>query len=63
MLTVYLHSQAASFPAVLAQLRIDILFCTTSEEKLYPTPLSYIPDNHLNLFVFVGKMIGKVVLF
>jgi ubiquitin-protein ligase E3 B len=37
------------------------LFCTTSEERLYPSPLSHITDNHLDLFEFVGKMIGKAV--
>jgi len=37
------------------------LFCTTSEERLYPSPLSHITENHLDLFEFVGKMIGKAV--
>ena len=37
------------------------LFCTTSEERLYPSPLSHMTDNHLDLFEFVGKMIGKAV--
>lgn len=37
------------------------LFCTTSEERLYPSPLSHITDNHLDLFEFVGRMIGKAV--
>merc|ERR1712038_1168044 len=37
------------------------LFCTTSEERLYPSPLSHLTDNHLDLFEFVGKMIGKAV--
>ena len=37
------------------------LFCTTSEERLFPSPLSHITDNHLDLFEFVGKMIGKAV--
>jgi len=37
------------------------LFCTTSEERLYPSPLSNLTDNHLDLFEFVGKMIGKAV--
>jgi len=37
------------------------LFCSTSEERLYPSPLSHITDNHLDLFEFVGKMIGKAV--
>jgi len=37
------------------------LFCSTSEERLYPSPTSHITDNHLDLFEFVGKMIGKAV--
>jgi len=37
------------------------LFCSTSEERLYPSPLSHLTDNHLDLFEFVGKMIGKAV--
>jgi len=37
------------------------LFSTTSEERLYPSPLSHLTDNHLDLFEFVGKMIGKAV--
>jgi len=37
------------------------LFCATSDERLYPSPLSYLTDNHLQLFEFVGKMIGKAV--
>ncbi len=37
------------------------LFCATSDERLYPSPLSYLTDNHLHLFEFVGKMIGKAV--
>ena len=37
------------------------LFCATSDERLYPSPLSHLTDNHLALFEFVGKMIGKAV--
>ena len=37
------------------------LFCATSDERLYPSPLSHMTDNHLSLFEFVGKMIGKAV--
>ncbi len=37
------------------------LFCTTSEERLYPSPVSHLTDNHLHLFEFVGRMIGKAV--
>ena len=37
------------------------LFCATSDERLYPSPTSHLTDNHLALFEFVGKMIGKAV--
>lgn len=35
------------------------LFRVTSEHRLYPSPTSYIHENHLSLFEFVGKMLGK----
>ncbi|XP_078083401.1 ubiquitin-protein ligase E3B [Mustelus asterias] len=38
------------------------LFKTTSgDERLYPSPTSYIHENHLQLFEFVGKMLGKAI--
>ncbi|XP_063448958.1 ubiquitin-protein ligase E3B-like [Mytilus trossulus] len=37
------------------------LFKVTSEQKLYPSSTSYIQENHLSLFEFVGKMLGKAV--
>ncbi|XP_061115724.1 ubiquitin-protein ligase E3B [Conger conger] len=38
------------------------LFKTTSgNERLYPSPTSYIHENHLLLFEFVGKMLGKAM--
>ncbi|KAF8796101.1 Ubiquitin-protein ligase E3B like protein [Argiope bruennichi] len=37
------------------------LFRATSEERLYPSPTSNIHENHLSLFEFVGKMLGKAV--
>ncbi|XP_055959426.1 ubiquitin-protein ligase E3B [Patella vulgata] len=37
------------------------LFKITSEQKLYPSSTSYIQDNHLALFEFVGSMLGKAV--
>ncbi|XP_034250724.1 ubiquitin-protein ligase E3B [Thrips palmi] len=37
------------------------LFKATSEERLYPSPTSYIQENHLQLFEFVGRMLGKAV--
>ncbi|KAF5298208.1 hypothetical protein FQA39_LY02632 [Lamprigera yunnana] len=37
------------------------LFKVTSEERLYPSPTSYLQENHLQLFEFVGRMLGKAV--
>lgn len=37
------------------------LFKTTSENRLYPSPTSYLQENHLQLFEFVGRMLGKAV--
>ncbi|XP_033627556.1 ubiquitin-protein ligase E3B-like [Asterias rubens] len=37
------------------------LFKTTSEQRLYPSPTSFINENHLGLFEFVGKMLAKAV--
>lgn len=38
------------------------LFCSTSEQRLYPSPTSHLHgDDHLQLFQFVGKMVGKAV--
>lgn len=37
------------------------LFKATSEERLYPSPTSHVQDNHLQLFDFVGRMLGKAV--
>uniref|UniRef100_A0A146L582 Ubiquitin-protein ligase E3B n=1 Tax=Lygus hesperus TaxID=30085 RepID=A0A146L582_LYGHE len=37
------------------------LFKATSEERLYPSPTSHIQDNHLQLFEFVGRVLGKAV--
>ncbi|XP_015784165.1 ubiquitin-protein ligase E3B [Tetranychus urticae] len=37
------------------------LFKVTSEQRLYPSPTSYIHENHLSLFEFVGRMLGKAV--
>ncbi|XP_037932365.1 ubiquitin-protein ligase E3B [Teleopsis dalmanni] len=37
------------------------LFKITSDERLYPSPISYVQDNHLQLFEFVGRMLGKAV--
>jgi ubiquitin-protein ligase E3 B len=37
------------------------LFRTTEEQRLYPSPSSHIQENHLNLFEFVGRILGKAV--
>lgn len=37
------------------------LFRVTTEERLYPSPTSSLQDNHLQLFEFVGRMLGKAV--
>jgi ubiquitin-protein ligase E3 B len=37
------------------------LFRTTDEQRLYPSPSSHIQENHLNLFEFVGRILGKAV--
>lgn len=38
------------------------LFRTTSDEqRLYPSPTSSIQENHLELFEFIGKVLGKAV--
>ena len=33
----------------------------TEENKLYPSPTSFVQENHLDLFEFVGRMLGKAV--
>lgn len=37
------------------------LFKVTIEERLYPSPTSYLQENHLQLYEFVGRMLGKAV--
>uniref|UniRef100_A0A182Y2X1 Ubiquitin-protein ligase E3B n=1 Tax=Anopheles stephensi TaxID=30069 RepID=A0A182Y2X1_ANOST len=37
------------------------LFKTTTEQRLYPSPTSHMQENHLALFEFVGRMLGKAV--
>ena len=37
------------------------VFQVTSDQRLYPSSTSYIQDNHLSLFEFVGKMLAKAV--
>jgi ubiquitin-protein ligase E3 B len=37
------------------------LFTLTTEQLLYPSPTSKFHENHLSLFEFAGKMVGKAV--
>ncbi|XP_067934700.1 ubiquitin-protein ligase E3B-like [Watersipora subatra] len=37
------------------------LFMATAEQKLYPSPTSSVQENHLQLFEFVGRILGKAV--
>lgn len=37
------------------------LFKVTTEQRLYPSPTSHIQENHLSLFEFIGKILGKAV--
>lgn len=37
------------------------LFKTTNDQRLYPSPTSQMQENHLHLFEFVGRMLGKAV--
>lgn len=37
------------------------LFCSTSEQRLYPSPTSRLHEDHLALFNFVGRLLGKAV--
>jgi ubiquitin-protein ligase E3 B len=37
------------------------LFKMNSEQQLYPSPSSYYVDDHLKLFEFVGRLIGKSI--
>ena len=37
------------------------LFQVTSEQQFYPSSSSYYVDDHLHMFEFAGKMIGKSI--
>ena len=37
------------------------LFKATSEGRVYPSPSSYVNENSLQLFEFVGRMLAKAV--
>ena len=39
----------------------SVIFKVTEENKLYPSPTSFVQENHLDLFEFVGRMLGKAV--
>lgn len=36
-------------------------FQMTEEQKLYPSSTSFIHENYLQLFEFIGKMLGKAI--
>ncbi|XP_045698199.1 ubiquitin-protein ligase E3B isoform X1 [Phyllostomus hastatus] len=40
---------------------LNLFKTTNGDERLYPSPTSYIHENYLQLFEFVGKMLGKAV--
>uniref|UniRef100_A0A8C5LRJ3 Ubiquitin-protein ligase E3B n=1 Tax=Leptobrachium leishanense TaxID=445787 RepID=A0A8C5LRJ3_9ANUR len=40
---------------------LNLFKTTCSGDRLYPSPTSYIHENYLQLFEFVGKMLGKAV--
>ena len=37
------------------------LFQVTSEQQLFPSPCSYFIEDHLSMFEFIGKLIGKAI--
>ncbi|CRL00069.1 CLUMA_CG013353, isoform A [Clunio marinus] len=37
------------------------LFKMTAENRLYPSPTSHLQENHLQLFEFVGRILGKAL--
>jgi len=43
--------------------KVEAIWCwqVTDEQKLYPSPTSFLQDSHLALFEFVGRMLGKAV--
>lgn len=49
------------FKRLLTSASIHLLQTTSGDERLYPSPTSYIHENYLQLFEFVGKMLGKAV--
>ncbi|XP_014671275.1 PREDICTED: ubiquitin-protein ligase E3B-like isoform X2 [Priapulus caudatus] len=58
------YRQLAAIPAQALKGVIRVKFVNeqmTSEMRLYPSPTSSIHDNHLHLFEFVGRMLGKAV--
>lgn len=59
---------AFELPCFFANIDLAVLFyifyymqTTSGNERLYPSPTSYIHENHLQLFEFVGKMLGKAI--
>lgn len=40
---------------------LNLFKVTPDEQRLYPSPTSYIHENHLHLFEFVGKVLAKAL--
>lgn len=53
--------QSKDRPLMSTSLRPFSWQTTSGDERLYPSPTSYIHENYLQLFEFVGKMLGKAV--
>lgn len=53
--------QSKDRPLTSTSLRPSSWQTTSGDERLYPSPTSYIHENYLQLFEFVGKMLGKAV--
>ena len=45
----------------IASCNVRVMLQVTEEQKLYPSPTSSLTDNHLALFEFVGRILGKAV--
>lgn len=55
------HTSAAHTDKTFSLSYMYFLQTTSGNERLYPSPTSYIHENHLQLFEFVGKMLGKAI--
>ena len=57
VLTIIEELFISAIPIIILLFELQV----TSEQKLYPSPTSYIQENHLALFEFVGRMLGKAI--